>query len=167
MERHTREDLTELFRLWLDPKEAQAAAEDVRGGEEMLKANPAPLPAPRMLEHIRLQMRSRSLHRRRMRHFLESVAAVAAIIAIAAGLSWHNLQRTDSGIGVVAMIPPALWDTDDITSDDVKLAYLNSEVDHLEAQVQAVEDDDSDTGSGALNDVEVELLQIDTDFWKG
>jgi hypothetical protein len=167
MAKRVREDLTELFRLWLDPQEAQDAAREVRAAEEMIESNPAPLPATATLDRIKQQMRLRSIHRRR-NHFMEGVAAVAAAIMIVVGLSQYNLNRPSSAIGFASLIPDALWESDDIASDDVKLAYFNSEVDRLEAQVQAIEYGDADTsGAGTLNEVEMELFEIDTDFWKG
>lgn len=168
MERRVREDLTELFGLWLDPQQARAAAEDVRAAERMIELHPAPLPAAGTLDQVRRQMRRRSLHRRRVAHFTQGVAAVAAVILIAVGPSWHNSQRPHRSAGLASLIPAALWETDDIASDDVKLAYFNTEVDRLEAQVEAIENGDADTSvNRALNDVEMELFQIDTDFWKG
>jgi hypothetical protein len=168
MEEKPREDLTELFGLLLERQEAQAAAQEVRVAEQMLESYPAPLPTTRTLDRIRLQMQMRSLHRHRVSRLIQSAAAVAAVILIVAGLSRYNLRRTNNAIGFASLIPAALWESDDIASDDVKLAYFNSEVDHLEAQVQAIENGDTDTsGAGTLNEVEMELFQIDTDFWKG
>ena len=165
--KQVREDLTEVFGLWLDSQQAQVAAEDVRAAEQMLESYPAPLPADRTLDQIKLQMSIRSLQHRRIRRIVRGIAA-AAVIMIVVGLSIYNHQRSTGRIGFASLIPAALWETDDITSDDVELAYFTSEVDHLEAQIQAVENGDADTnGSGVLNEMEMELLQIDTDFWKG
>ncbi len=167
MAKRVREDLTALFRLWLDSQEAQDAIREVRTAEELIESHPAPQPSPATLERIGLQMRLRAAHRRR-NHFLEGIAAVAAAVLITVGLSQFSLQRSSSTIGFASLLPTALWESDDIASDDVKLAYFNSEVDRLEAQVQAIEHGDSDAGSaGTLDDVELELFQIDTDFWKG
>jgi hypothetical protein len=168
MKRHVREDLTEVFGLWLDRQQARSAAEEVRAAEQMLEAYPAPLPESKMLNQIKLQMQAKALHRRRMGHLIQGVAAVAAVIMIVVGLSGHNFRRTSDRPGLASLIPAGLWESDDVAADDVKLAYLSSEVDRLEAQVQGIENSDTDTGgTGALNEVEMELFQIDTDFWKG
>jgi hypothetical protein len=166
MAQRIREDLTELFRLWLDPQKARDAAQEVRSAEEMIESYPTPLPAAATLDRVKQQMRHRVIRRRRS-HFMEGVAAVAAAILIVAGLSQYGMPGSRSSVGL-AMLPAALWESNDIASDDVKLAYFNSEVDRLEAQVQAIESSDSDVSStGTLDDVELELFQIDTDFWKG
>jgi hypothetical protein len=163
MAKRIREDLTELFRLSLNPQEAQDAVKDVEVADEMIEAHPAPLPVPAVLDRIKQQVRLRSIHRRRT-HFMEGAAAVAAAIMIVVGLSQFGPSRTRG----FASLPAALWESNDIASDDLKLAYLNSEVDRLEAQIQAIDSGESEsTGVSTLDDLELELFQIDTDFWKG
>jgi hypothetical protein len=163
MAKRIREDLTELFQLLLGPREAQDAARDVRVAEEMIEAHPSPLPAPAVLDRIKQQTRLRSVRRRRT-HFMEGAGAVAAAIMIVVGLSQFGPSRTRG----FASLPTALWESNDIASDDLKLAYFNSEVDRLEAQIQAIENGESEsTGVSTLDDLELELFQIDTDFWKG
>ena len=161
-----REDLTESFGLWLGPQEAKAAAEEVRAAERVLESYPAPPPADKTLDRIQVDMQRESLRRHRMGHILRGVASIAAVLVVI-GLVRHGLEGTNSRLGLTSWIPAALWETDDIASDDMKLAYFNSEVDRLDAQIQAIESGDSDTGAGALNEVETELFQIDSDFWKG
>jgi hypothetical protein len=161
-----REDLTELFGLCLSPREAKTACEEVRAAERILESYPAPLPADETLNQVQLEMRRESLRRHRAGHFLRGVASVAAAIVIV-GIAQHGLQGTKRPFGVASLIPAALWETNDMVSDDARLAYFDSEVDRLEVQVQAIESSDSDTGAGALNEVETELFQIDSDFWKG
>jgi hypothetical protein len=66
-----------------------------------------------------------------------------------------------------ALIPTAIWESDDIASDDFDIAYFASEIQHIEAQVRALEADDGEsTGAGALDEVEMELMRINSEFWK-
>jgi hypothetical protein len=163
MAKRIREDLTGLFRLWLNPQGARDAAKDVEVVDRMIEAHPAPLPAPALLDRIKKQVQVRSIHRRRT-HFMEGATAVAAAIMIVVGLSQFGPSRTRG----FASLPTALWESDDIASDDLKLTYLNSEVARLEAQVQAIDNSESEsTGVNTLDDLELELFQIDSDFWKG
>ncbi len=168
MGKHVREDLTELFELWLDRPQAQAAAEEVRSAEQMMESHPAPLPAEGTLDEIRRQMQVAAQRRRQRRYLTEGVTAVAAAILVVAGLSHYSLQKPRNAIGLASRLPAALWETDDVASDDTKLAYFNSEVDRLQAQVDAIETGEADTSvNGTLGDVEMELFQIDMVSWKG
>jgi hypothetical protein len=168
MNEKVREDLTDLFGLWLNPQEARRAADEVRAAEQTMKPYPAPVPDGETLNRIGQRMQAAYAHRLRIGHFVRTAAAVAAVILVVATLSRYGLQKSHRYVGLASLIPAALWDSDDLATDDVRLAYLNTEVDHLEAQVRAIEDGEADTNvSRTLSEVEMELFQADTDFWKG
>lgn len=167
MQKRVREDLTGLFEQWLDGSQARTAAEEIRAAEQLIDAYPSPLPSAQTLELVKQQMYVRR-SRRRVARMAQAVATVAAVVAIVIGLVTHVTQRPGGRIDFGFLLPATLWETNDIAVDDVELAYLTSEVKHLEAQVRAAEGSDSDaSGINALNEAEMELFQIDTEFWKG
>ena len=67
-----------------------------------------------------------------------------------------------------SIIPTAIWESDDLAADDLDLVYFTSEIRQIEAQMQALEPEESDAGSGGGPDeLEMELMAIETEFWKG
>jgi hypothetical protein len=164
----TRENLIELLRRFMDEPTARAAQEDIRAGERFLEAEPAPTPEARLLATIKTQMAVAAVRRHRIVRLARgALAAAAAVIVLALiGLPGPR-SATGPRMSYAALIPPALWDSRDITADDLDLAYFASEIGQIEAQVQALDEGESESGSGALDEFENALMTIQTDFWKG
>jgi hypothetical protein len=153
----------------MDPAAAQAAAEEIRAGERLLNAWLAPAPADRTLASIKVQMAAVALRRRwRVRVFRGSLAAAAAVVmALLIGLPTGGPAQRP-GMNFAAIIPAAIWESDDLAADDLQLVYFTSEIRRIEAQMQALEAEETDTGSGGSpDDLERELFAIETEFWKG
>jgi hypothetical protein len=162
------DDLRELLERFLDPSEAGSMEQDIRAGEQLLGAHPAPQVAPETLAAIKRQITirlgvshgpSHPLH-----HYIGAAAAVIVVALI--GFFGRPAQETP-GVSYASLIPAAIWESDDIASDDAELAYFRSELRHIETQMQALEAGDGDLGpTGSLDEVELELIRIDTQFWK-
>jgi hypothetical protein len=59
----------------------------------------------------------------------------------------------------------AIWESDDIAADDVDLARLIAEIDEIESEIMGLQPGEGgDEGAGQI---EMELIEIDSDFWKG
>lgn len=163
------ENLIELLRRFMDEPTSRKAHEDIRAGERWLDAQPAPAPDARLIAALKMQMAASALRRHRIRRLVHaSLAAAAAVIV----LSLIGLlgPRSSSGphLSYAAILPAAIWESDDLTVDDLDLVYFSSEIRQIEAQVQALDADDSDTGMGANpEDFETELMAIQTELWKG
>jgi hypothetical protein len=162
------ENLIELLQRFMDEPTARAAHEDIQAGERFLEAYPAPTPDVRLIATIKTQMAVAALRRHRIARLVHgSLAAAAAVIVLALiGLLGPG-SANRSHMSYVAIIPPAIWESDDITADDLDLAYFSSEIGQIEAQVQALDAGESESGSGALDEFEDELMAIQADFWKG
>jgi hypothetical protein len=163
------ESLMELLRRFMDEPAARAAQEDIRAGERYLDAYPAPTPEARLLAAIETQMAVAALRRRRIARLVHgSLAAAAAVIVLALiGLPGPGPANRPH-MSYATIIPPAIWDSDDITTTDLDLAYFSSEIRQIEAQVQALEMGDAETtGNDASDEIEMELLALQAEFWKG
>ena len=162
------ENLMKLLQRFMDEPTARAAHEDIQAGERFLNAYPAPQPDVRLLGAIKAQMAVAALHRRRIVRLVHgSLAAAAAVVVLALiGLLGPG-SANRSPMSYVTLIPAAIWDSDDITADDLDLAYFSSEIGQIEAQVQALDAGEGEGGSGTLDEFETELLAIQTDFLKG
>ncbi|OHB64841.1 MAG: hypothetical protein A2Y77_16625 [Planctomycetes bacterium RBG_13_62_9] len=167
MEDRTRENLSELLEQLFGAGEARTAEEDIRAGEQLLGAYPAPGPRRQTIVRIKAEMALAVRRRRRIRRIFHESLAAAAVIAFAL-IGLLDLGRPDqSNVFQAAIIPAALWDSDNIAADDLDLVYFNSEIRRIEAQLGDLQAGRDAPGRGAVEDVETELNQIETELWKG
>jgi len=55
-----------------------------------------------------------------------------------------------------------------LADDDADLASLAAEIEQIESDLLAVQlGENGDNGSGAAAELELELIEINNDFWKG
>ncbi len=162
------ENLMELLRRFMDEPAARAAQEDIQAGERLLATHPAPTPEARLLAMIKTQMAVAAGRRHRIVRLVHGSLAAAAAVIVLALIGLLGPRSTDrSRLSYVAIIPAAVWDSDDLTADDLDLAYFSSEIGQIEAQMQALDAGESESGSGTPDEFENELMAIQTDFWKG
>jgi hypothetical protein len=163
------ENLIELLQRFMDEPAARATHEDIEAGERWLDAQPAPTPEARVIAAIKTQMAVAALRRHRIRRMVHaSVAAAAAVIVLSLIGLLGPRSTGRSPMSYAAIIPTAIWESDDITTDDLELAYFSSEIRQIEAQVQALDADDGDNGvGGGSEEFETELMAIQTELWKG
>ena len=170
MANRNQEDIRALFARFLDAGASEAAAEDIRAGERILDAHPAPAPDQELISYIKAQIAARLAQRRRRRLLYRAFAAAAAVIVVTA-IALLGPRPAPSHAPTAAyasIIPTAIWESDDIAADDFELAYFNSEIQQIEAQMEALESGDGEVAPvESVEDIEMELIQIETDFWKG
>jgi hypothetical protein len=169
MKDRAHENLIELLRQFMEEPGAQEAQEDIQAGERWLDACPAPPPPSRVIAAIHRQMALSARRRHRIVRLIHtSVAAAAAIVILALiGQLGPRPVRRPHALHM-AFIPTAIWESDDLTTDDLDLAYYSGEIRQIEAQMHALEAGDSDvSGNDASDELEMELLAIQADFWKG
>jgi hypothetical protein len=168
MNDHNDDELRELIERLYDAAEAGKVAEDIRGGQRFLELYPAPEPDARVVSDIKaritIKLSRRSKGRRRT---YESVAAAAAVVIIALiGL----LGRGPFGAPTLAqasLIPTAIWESDNLAADDLEIVYFNTEIEQIEARLQTLESGDAEAPGDRLESIEMELIEIEADFWKG
>ncbi len=167
MKDQARENLIELLQRFMDEPAAGAAQEDIQAGERWLGAYPAPAPRSQAIAVIKTQMivAARRRHRLvRLAHGSLAAAAAIVILALIGQLGPHPVSQSRS----MAFIPAAIWDSDDITTADLDLAYFSSEIGHIEAQMLALQAGEEETADNdASDEIEMELLAIQTELWKG
>ena len=164
----TRDDIKELFGRFTGPEEAARAAEEIEQGDKLLALYPTPRPSIALLADIKQDMRTRLTQRRRLiRRVTRLASAVAAIVLVALLGPFKHQRSSDSSVSYASLIPAALWDSGDINADDAELAYFNAEIEQIEAQIRALQASDDEFGDAdAIDEVEVELMCIDTEFWR-
>jgi hypothetical protein len=169
MEDRSQDNLKELFERFMEPQQADAAARDVRLADQMFEAHPAPEPQPEVILGIKIQIAARLDEQPRAAHRLWRILAASAAIILLALVAFlgRGPQTVGTELSYATLVPTAVWESDDIASDDMDIAYLAAEIRDIEVQVQALETGQTeDIRVATLHEVETELMQINTEFWK-
>jgi hypothetical protein len=173
MEGRNKENLREIFEKFFDAEQAEGCVEDIQKAEQILREHPAPEPDDRLIANIKAEIAMR-LQTRRAHHFkrifYEVVGTAAAVILVAA-VSLQLFQKDTPKPGKVSyasIIPTEMWDSNDITATDEDLAVYTAQIEQIEDEVTALQSDQG-TGNGdsKLVELEMELIEINSDFWKG
>lgn len=170
MGNQNREDWKALFGRFVDAARAEAAAEDVRTGERTLDAYPAPKPDEELIAYINVQIAARLARRRRLSRTYRALAAAAAVIIVTAIalLGPRPASRQAAHVSYASIIPTSVWESDDVNGEDVELMYFHSEIRQIEAEMEALESGGDEIGPAEdVEEIEMELMQIETEFWKG
>ncbi len=168
------ENLKELFERFYDVDKAEQAVEDVEKAEELLRSYPAPEPDDMLIANIKAEIAMRlpvgkAGVFKQIAHKAAPIAAIAAVILVAVSLRLSEKDSGESGRAMYAsIIPSAIWDSDDISADDSELAIFTAEVEQIENEVVTLQRGKNDgNGERAVAELEMELTEINSDFWKG
>jgi len=166
MNTENNEDLKALFETFVGPQHAEDAVDDIRRGDQVLNEYPAPGPGPEVLAQIKAQVRS-TLEKRSKRTFgplSRKIAAAAAVLIIGVVVSLRFFERKP------APVPPATipWDVENLRAQDADLAQFSAEIEQIESDLLALQlGENGSNGHADLTELEIELMEISGDFWKG
>jgi hypothetical protein len=162
------ENLKELFERFVSTEEAESGVEDFVKAERILQQYPAPQPDEELIAAIKSDI-AEAVRRRRehtFRRLAYRMAPVAAVLIILASVSIRLFEK-DRGT-YASIIPANVWDSENIAADDPDLAVLTTEIDELEGQVLTLElGENGGNGRSAVTELEMELVEINSDFWEG
>ena len=103
----------------------------------------------------------------RIRVFRAAAVAAAVVLPVLIGQYGHS-PTGQPDINFASIIPTAIWESHDVAADDPDLVYFTSQIRQIESQMHDLETEDVGTrDSDVLDDIEIELIAIDTEFWKG
>jgi len=172
-----RPDEKELFEKFIGSSEAEKAVEVVRRGEQILRENPAPQPSSELIDEIKYEIARGLLQKRTgaygFRRTAYKVAAAAAVVIIITAISTKFFIKSDEPYGPVktqyaSVIPTSFWDSEDVVTDDADLAILTAEIEQIEGEMLALQLGRSESNSQTtVTELEMELEEIESDFWKG
>lgn len=167
-----KENLKELFEKFLDPQQAIEATEDIRKGEQILREHPAPEPDKELIASIKSEITATLLNKQAnvFRKIAYRVSAVAAAVIIIAAIGLNLLKKDSSSEKLMSasIIPSAIWEGDNVTTDDVELALFTAEIEQIENQLRVLQlGENGENGDRALDELKMEFLEINNDFWKG
>jgi len=166
------ENLKDLFERFLSAEQAERSVEDIQKAEQILHNNPAPEPDSMLIADIKAEIAMR-LPAERPSIFMKVAyraayiaAAILIISAISLSLFDKNIKTTEP-LQRGSILPAAVWDSDDITTDDAELAIYTMEIEQIEEELRSLKSgEDAGNGSSTISEIEMELVAINNDFWK-
>ena len=173
MEDRNQENLRELFEKFFDAEQAERCVEDIQKAERIFREHPAPEPDDMLIANIKAEIALRlpAARAHRVRRIIYEVVGAAAAILIVAALSLQLFEKDvpQNGEFVYAsLIPTAIWESDDIAADDEDLAVFTAQIEQIEDEVLALQSgEEAGNGDSTLVELEMELIEINSDFWKG
>jgi hypothetical protein len=173
VDNRNQENLRELFEKFFDAEQAGNCVEDIQKAEQILRDNPAPEPDDMLIANIKAEiaMRLPAARAHRFRRIVYEVVGMAAAVLVVAAVSLQLFQTHPPGNGEVvyaSLIPTAIWESNDIAADDEDLAVFTTQIEQIEDEVLALQSgEDTGNGDSTLAELEMELIEINSDFWKG
>jgi hypothetical protein len=167
------ENLKNLFEKFLNSKEAEKAVDDIRKGEQVLREYPAPEPDRELIADIKAEIAEAVLHSKTnaFRRMVYKTAVVAAAVIIVTAISVRIFEKgggEPERVIAGSVIPESLWESEDLAADDTDLAILADEIEQIEGDILTVKlDENGGNGGEDLTELEIELIAINSDFWKG
>jgi len=167
------ENLKELFEKFVGGEQAERAVEDVRKGEQILREHPASEPDGELIARIKAEIAA-SLQRKKenaFRRIVYKTLVVAAvfILLVTIGVELFEKGRSEpERVITSSIIPEAVWESERLADDDADLATLIAEIEQIESELLAVQlGENGGNGHEAVTELEMELIEINSDFWKG
>ncbi len=167
------ENLKELFEKFVGGEQAERAVEDIRKGEQILHEHPAPEPDGELIANIKAEIAAGLLRKKRnaFRRIVYKTVAVAAgfILLVAIGVELFEKGRGEpERVATGSIISKAVWESDRLADDNADLATLIAEIEQIESDLLAVQlGENGGNDHEAVTELEMELIDINTDFWKG
>ena len=174
MDNQNQESLRELFEKFFDSEQAESCVEDIQKAEQILREHPAPEPDDMLIANIKAEIAmrlqaSRAHHIRRMIYEVVGAAAVILFVtAVGLQLFRKDAPKPPGTVNYAAIIPTEIWISNNIAADDEDLAFFTTQIEQIEDEVLALQSgEDTGDGDNTLTELEMELIEINSDFWKG
>ncbi len=157
------QNLKELFAKFVDSEQAEELSAEVIAADQIIDSFDAPEPDARILAAINANV-ARQLNARRSRQMIYRLVA-AAVFLIIATVAVKIFQQTPVESQQLVMVT---WEIEEVTSADAELSTLIAEIEQLEDDIMGLQyAEETASQSSELNELEIELIEIDSDFWKG
>ena len=168
MESGNNENLNELLGKFLGPEDVEQGLEDFAKAEQIFNANPAPQPDAMLIADIKSNVEAALAAKKSFRRAVYKVMSVAAAIFITAIISVLVFESGGNRYVATITMPAVIWESDDMAFDDAEMVTLAAEIEELESEAMALQlAENGGSGYDAAEELEMELIEIDSDFWKG
>jgi hypothetical protein len=172
MNGETEENLKDLFEKFLNSEQAEQAVEDIQKGEQILRKPAAPEPDSKLIASIKAEIAA-SLLRKKENAFRRTVyktAAIAAgfiILAIISVKLFETERVQPERLASGSIMPKAVWESECLADDGADSATLVADIEQVESDLLAMQSDENGGNGEAVTELEMELTEINSDFWKG
>ncbi|MBC8482114.1 MAG: hypothetical protein H8D47_05555 [Planctomycetes bacterium] len=163
----------ELFAQLANSEEAKIFAQNVEWADEKFDSQPLPQLKNSALESLKAKVDvaiavQKAVNMRRVVYKAAAVAAVFAVVSVLLIKTYQPQGIRNIQIIELAAVSSAVWQSEDITSDDPDLATLSAETEDIENDLVTIDTETYfDDQTSRIDDLELELINIDSDFWKG
>ena len=166
------ENLKELFERFINNEQAKKAVEDIEKAEQILREYPAPEPDDMLIANIKAEIAMRlqqsKAHVFKRVAYKVAVAAAAIIILAVTTVRLFEIGGGEPEVHYASIMPTIIWESEDISTDDSALAILTAEIEQIESEILALQlGENGGNGETAVTELEMELVDINIDFWKG
>lgn len=155
-----KENLKELLEKFLPANEAAEAEYNIRQGENIFRNNPSPLPSERLLSLVKAEVAARLNVQKTIsfrRIAIKAVTAAALFFMILSLTIFISLNTGTSSI-----------QQGDFFSDDQEVSIINAEVEQIRSDLASLMvDENGSADNDNLIDIEMQLNEINSNFWKG
>lgn len=170
-----KENLNDLFGKFLNREQAKQAAEDIQKDELILHEHTAPKPDGELIANIKAEITASLLRKKEnsLRKTIYQTVAVAAAFIILAIISvkLFETERVQHEKPVSkSIMPTAVWESERLADDSAESAVLVAEVEQIESDLLAMQlGKNGSNGREAITELEIEteLMETNSDFWKG
>jgi hypothetical protein len=164
-----KENLRDLLRKFYDEAEAAQVEDDIVRGERLLAENAPPRPRESTVSSIKLLVSGElaARHRRSVGVFVGAGLTAAAVILIAVGLFLIRQEQQWQNTTPEQVASQNVWEAEDFMVDDPNMAILAADVNALADEVLAMQLGENGSEGTSLDELEIEWLETDSDFWKG
>lgn len=161
--------MKDLFEKFFSSEEIEKAIKDFQKADEILAQNPSPQPDEILITKIKAQMNHALLQRKTntFRKMAYKMAAVAAVIIIAATVSIKTFENYNMPQQAAYSINTQenMWEDENANPQTLTLA---EEIKQVEQDMIALRlDENNGNGEIITTQLEMELVEIESDFWKG
>ncbi len=167
MNGETEENLKDLFEKLLN---SEQAVEDIEKGERILRESAAPEPDDELIADIKAEITASLLHKKE-NAFVYKAAAIAAgfiILAIISVKLFETKIVQPPKPASNLIMPKAVWESERLADDGADSAALVDEVKQIESDLLAMQfGENGSNGYETVTEMETELTEINSDFWKG
>lgn len=173
MKPENKENLKEIFGKFMTAEQAEKAVEEIKHGENILRDNPAVEPDDRLVSSIKAEVVAKLRYQKTntLSRIVLKTAAVAALFAVLAVVSTRLLQKQTSNTKEnipIAVLPQRLWENGADSSQNTELGVLTAEVEQINKDLTNLQlGSEPSNGSKNLTEIEMKLMAIATNFWKG
>ena len=173
MSNDSQENLKDLIKCFYSNEETFDVLGDIELGDKLLQNNPSPKPSKKLIAAIKADIsntikRSKYKALKSQMYRLTAAAAVLVILLAVSIFLDQNSTIDHEQTATATVLAASIWESEDIRGDDELLALLTAEIEELERELIAVDLGELNGESvGEFDELEAELIEINTEFWKG